>query len=68
MTPLVGIKQMCLKTESLLQRDCDFIYIENHHASVENSKEHVRDDYIIFTVAQPDDCKESGLFLKYMSW
>lgn len=48
-----------MKTESLLQRDYFFIYIEKHRVSVENSKKHVHDDYIIFTVAQPDDCKES---------
>lgn len=49
------------KTESLLQRDYFFIYIEKHHVSVENSNEHMHDDYIIFTVAQ-------YIFLKYMSW
>lgn len=61
MTSLVGIKQMHGKTESLLQRDYFFIYIEKHHVSVENSNEHMHDDYIIFTVAQ-------YIFLKYMSW
>lgn len=63
MTSLVGIKQMPVETESLLQRDYIFIYIEKHHVSVENIKEHVHDDYIIFTVAQPDDCKRISSFL-----
>lgn len=31
--------------------------------SVDNSKEHVHVDYIIFTVVQSDDCKESVVFL-----
>lgn len=55
MTSLVVIKQMYVKTESVLQRDYFFIYTEKHHVSAENSKEHMHDDYSIFTVAQPDD-------------
>lgn len=55
MTSLVVIKQMYVKTESVLQSDYFFIYTEKHHVSAENSKEHMHDDYSIFTVAQPDD-------------
>lgn len=63
MTSLVGIRQKHVKPEYLLLRDYFPIYIEKHHVSVENSKEHVHVHYIIFTVVQPDDCKESVLFL-----
>lgn len=55
MTSLVVIKQMYVKTESVLQRDYFFICTEKHHVSAENSKEHMHDDYSIFTVVQPDD-------------
>lgn len=63
MTPLaVGIKQLYVKTEPLLCRLYFFIYTEKYHVSVANSKEHLSYDYIIFSVAQPGDCKELLLF------
>lgn len=55
--------QKHVKAEYLLWRDYFLIYVEKHHVSVDNSKEHVHVDYIIFTVVQSDDCKESVVFL-----